>query len=428
MGKGFLFDHNKCVACNACSAACIQENGWSIHAREVLTYNPKVSMPVPLTNISIACNHCEIPVCLEGCPSSVYSRHLITGAVIVADFKCIGCSYCEWNCPYGAPKFDTGKRIIGKCNLCYTRLIDGHLPACSEACPTGALSFGDLDKQEGQKLYSLLPDKNLNPAIRFTGNQYNSVLREIPEKISKPTNPDANEWNGRPIIKDRSLLIFSYLSTISVSTIVSSVIKGAFPDKILFLLTIIVTGLASFFHLGRKFRAWRAVSNFMTSPLSREIALFILYISISTVAVLSEIPGLLFGSAVIGLLFLVSIDRVYTFADNRKSLYLHSGQTFLTGLLISSYFSGAIFPFIFISIIKLAASANLVLIHRSRGSNFVLRFLRIALLLITCASFISDVSHTDIILISLFLTGELFDRIIFYIDFKPLNINTLIGN
>ena len=427
MRKGFIFDHNKCVACNCCSAACILENGWSIHAREVLTINPELSLSLPLINISLACNHCEKPVCLEGCPSSVYTRHLITGAVIAEDYKCIGCSYCEWNCPYGAPKFDIGKRIIGKCNLCYTRLIDGHLPACSEACPTGALNFGDLDKQEVQNLYSLLPDKNLNPAIRFIGNQNKSSLRIIPEKISEPANPEANEWNGNLLIKDWSLVIFSFLSTISVSTVISSVIKGVFPGKILFLLTIIVAGLVSFFHLGRKFRAWRAVSNFITSPLSREITFLILYSSVSTIAVLLEVPGLLITSAVIGLLFLISIDSVYIFADNRKSLFLHSGQTFLTGLLIASYFSGVMLPFIFISVIKLATSLNNIIINRNSRNNFVLRFLRIALLIITCASFISDVSQSDIVLISLFLTGELFDRIIFYIDFKPLNINTLIG-
>lgn len=427
MGKGFLFDHNKCVACNSCSAACILENGWSIHAREVFTYNPEVSLSLPLTNISLACNHCEKPVCLEGCPSSVYSRHLITGAVIVSDFKCIGCSYCEWNCPYGAPKFDTDKRIIGKCNLCYTRLVDGHLPACSDACPTGALNFGDLDKQEVQNLYSLLPDKNLNPAIRFTGNQNISVLRIIPEKTFKSANRETNQATVKPLTKDWSLVIFSFLSTISVSTIISSVIKGVFPDKILFLLTIIAAGIVSFFHLGSKFRAWKAVSNLRTSPLSREITLFLLYSSVSSIAVLSEIPVLLISSAVIGLLFLFSIDRVYTFSDNRKSLFLHSGQTFLTALLIASYFSGAILPFIFVTVIKLAISVSNILISRSRGNYFVLRFLRIALLLIICASFISDVSQPHIILISLFLTGELFDRIIFYIDFKPLNINTLIS-
>jgi len=428
MHKGFIFDHNKCVACNSCSAACILENGWTIHAREILTLNPEVSPSMALTNISLACNHCEKPVCLEGCPSSVYSRHIITGAVIAEDNKCIGCRYCEWNCPYGAPKFDVGKRIIGKCNLCYTRLIDGCLPACTEACPTGALSFGDLAGQKNENLYNLLPDKNLNPAIRFSGNQNNTALRIIPEKDYVPVKQIVTHSDVKRFTKDWSLVIFSFLITISVATIISSVIRGVFPDRILLFSTTIIAGLVSVFHLGRKFRAWRALTNLRSSPLSREIALFILYSAVSFIAVLSEIPGYMIASSLIGLLLLISIDSVYIYADNRKSLILHSGQTFLTGLLIASFFSGAMLPFIFISVLKLATSIINLLSKRDSRNNFLIRFLRIAFLMITCASFISDISHSDIILILLFLTGELFDRVIFYIDFKPLNINKLISN
>jgi hypothetical protein len=39
----------------------------------------------------------------------------------------------------------------------------------------------------------------------------------------------------------------------------------------------------------------------------------------------------------------------------------------------------------------------------------------------------SQNSYNDLFIISLFLTGEFFDRIMFYIDFDPLNINTLIS-
>jgi DMSO reductase anchor subunit len=223
-------------------------------------------------------------------------------------------------------------------------------------------------------------------------------------------------------------VIFSFLITISVATIISSVIRGVFPDRLLFFSTIVIAGLISVLHLGRKFRAWRALTNLRSSPLSREIALFILYSALSFIAVLLEVPGYLIASSLIGLLLLISIDSVYIYADNRKSLMLHSGQTFLSGLLIASFFSGAMLPFIFISVLKLATSIINLLSKRDSRNNFLIRFLRIAFLMITCASFISDISHSDKILILLFLTGELFDRVIFYIDFKPLNINTLICN
>ena len=36
MRKGFIFNHNRCVGCNACNAACILENGWDVHPRNDL--------------------------------------------------------------------------------------------------------------------------------------------------------------------------------------------------------------------------------------------------------------------------------------------------------------------------------------------------------------------------------------------------------
>jgi hypothetical protein len=66
-------------------------------------------------------------------------------------------------------------------------------------------------------------------------------------------------------------------------------------------------------------------------------------------------------------------------------------------------------------------------VNKIHGINFGIRFLRLALLLVIGISFVSDISYHDPVIISLFLTGELFDRIIFYIDFDPVNINTTIN-
>ena len=147
MTEGFIFDHNKCVACGACSAACIFENNWSFSPREIYAYNSAALPSLPVINLSLACNHCQNAVCMDGCPSSAYSKEPSTGAIILDDAKCIGCRYCQWNCPYDAPKYLISQKVIGKCNLCYQRLIEGSLPACSTACPTGALQFGKLNDQ-----------------------------------------------------------------------------------------------------------------------------------------------------------------------------------------------------------------------------------------------------------------------------------------
>src|SRR5512133_736522 len=102
MRKGFIVNTSKCVDCKACSAACIIENGWMVKPRNIYTYNSTAEQLFSLINLSLACNHCESAACMDGCPASAYSRDLVTGAVILDEKKCIGCRYCQWNCPYDA--------------------------------------------------------------------------------------------------------------------------------------------------------------------------------------------------------------------------------------------------------------------------------------------------------------------------------------
>ena len=426
MHKGFIFNHNSCVACNACNAACILENGWTIHAREILTYNKEVYPGFPIINLSLSCNHCESPVCLEGCPSSTYTRNNDTRAILVDDNKCIGCKYCQWNCPYDAPKFDSGKRIIGKCNLCYSRLNEGYLPACSTACPTGALSFGKITGEEAGEIYPWFPDKKLNPAIKFTGKTDNIPLIIIPEKLSASVEQYDGIEKQNDIKTEWSLLLFSFITTLSVSTLISAFIKGVLPNKILFLSMILVAGVISLFHLGKQNRAWRAIANWKKSPLSREIVLFLLFSLFSALTVFSMIPGLFIASCILGLILLIAIDMVYLFADKRTSLFFHSGQTFLSGMFIVSMLSGALVPFLLIAVLKLTATVYSLFINKS-GNDYVIRYLRLGLLLVVCVRLISETSFSDGVIISLFLTGEFLDRLLYYYDFKPLNINRLIN-
>ncbi len=427
MNKGFIFNHNKCVACGACNAACILENGWTVHPREIYTYNKDVSVSLPLINLSLACNHCEKPVCLECCPTGTYFREPQTGAIVIDDKKCIGCKYCQWNCPYDAPKFDAKKRIIGKCNLCYSGLLDGRLPACTDACPTGALSYGELPGIDTENKFPWFPDKDLNPSLEFSG-EHNTVI--IPLKII-PENMYVNQMpvkSEKPSTETRewSLVAFSFLATLSVSSVISSLINGVFPNFIFIVLINILTGLVSLFHLGRKLRAWRALSNLKSSPLSREIALFLIYGAVSILAVITELPAVLVVASIVGLLLLIVIDSVYINSDKRKSVIFHSGQTFLSSLLIASFFSGAVIPFIFIALIKVVSSIHKIYFTKGTGNNFGLRYFRLAILVVMGIRIISAGYSFDPVIIALFLAGELIDRIIFYSDFEPMNLNTFI--
>jgi Fe-S-cluster-containing dehydrogenase component/DMSO reductase anchor subunit len=426
MNRGFIFDINKCVNCSACSAACVLENGWTVHARAIYTHNSEAVITLPVINVSLACNHCEKPVCLEGCPAGSYYRESNTGAIVIDEKKCFGCKYCQWNCPYDAPKLETVKGTIVKCNLCFSRLMEGLMPACVNACPTGALQFGEFSKTTTENRLSWVPDKKLNPSLQFIG-QSDKPLHIIPEdKFSKEEPYDkVRKASGKP---EWSLLIFSFLCTLSVGLSGASLIKGVFPNLFISLSTIFVAGASSLFHLGRMTRAWRAASNLKTSPLSREIAMFLIYSATSSFAIVFELPAFLIVSSVAGFLLLLAIDAVYTYAENRKSIFYHSGQTFISALLITSFFTGSIVPFLFIAMIKFVSSTHSMYVCRSSANGFGIRFFRLAFLLITAAAMISGLHRSENIIIVLFLTGELFDRIIFYADFVPLNIKILINN
>ena len=179
--KGFIFNHDKCVGCKACSAACALENNWSVNARIIYTQNGEAFLPEPVINLSMACNHCEEPLCLYGCPVTAFYRDPESPAILTDQKKCIGCKYCIWNCPYDAPKLDPAKGYVEKCHLCYHRLHEEMEPACTSACPTGALSFGDIPGQGRLHDIKWIPDRKLNPSLLLTGNRYNKALKIIPD-------------------------------------------------------------------------------------------------------------------------------------------------------------------------------------------------------------------------------------------------------
>jgi Fe-S-cluster-containing dehydrogenase component len=424
MKKGFIFDQTLCVNCKACSAACILENNFKIRPRSVITYNSGISVILPVEHISIACNHCEIPVCLNGCPVSAYYRDQVTDAVILDESKCIGCKYCTWNCPYDAPKLDISEQIVGKCHLCYSRLEDGLSPACSSSCPTGALKFDYIEDYDNTFKPEWFHGEWLKPSIRFKKELASVPLKIVPGSLFRSEIKDP-PIADKSVSLEWSLLIFSFLIMLSVSIISSTVISGTLPDKILFLVVSIIPGLISFFHLGKIFRAWRVLANIRTSPLSREIALYLIYLSISSYAVVSEMPWLLVCSSAIGLLLLFTIDSVYFYAVKKIRIYFHSGQTLLSALLLISILSGNINPFAFIALIKIVLSVYAGFNKIEEGIIPVIRILRIGLLIAGGIGYVSGLSYHVDTLIIIIIVAEFLDRLLFYIDFEPDSINKL---
>jgi formate dehydrogenase iron-sulfur subunit len=91
--------------------------------------------------------HCLEPSCVSAC---LVGGLTLTeeGAVIYDPNKCIGCRYCMLACPFHIPRYEWSETVpfVKKCTLCFTRLKEGEIPACVEACPNQALQFGKREE------------------------------------------------------------------------------------------------------------------------------------------------------------------------------------------------------------------------------------------------------------------------------------------
>lgn len=167
-GMGVLVDLTRCVGCRSCEAACNKEQGlpppdkpfndYSVfdeihhgqkrrtdeaHYTVVNRYDVP-GLDHPLFR-KLQCNHCNEPACLTSCFVNAYTK-TPEGAVIYNADVCVGCRTCMVACPFYVPTFKYSsafKPRIMKCIFCYdTRLKNGRPPACVEACPQEALTFG----------------------------------------------------------------------------------------------------------------------------------------------------------------------------------------------------------------------------------------------------------------------------------------------
>ncbi len=163
----FLCDADRCIDCNACVTACKNENEvpWGINRRRVVTIND--GKPGE-RSVSMACMHCTDAPCAAVCPvTCIYPTD--DGIVLHNKDLCIGCGYCFYACPFGAPQYpkvgNFGSRgKMDKCTYCAggggaeapgsaaeyekygsNRFGEGKLPMCAEMCSTKSLLAGDGD-------------------------------------------------------------------------------------------------------------------------------------------------------------------------------------------------------------------------------------------------------------------------------------------
>jgi Fe-S-cluster-containing dehydrogenase component len=150
-----LQDTTRCIGCQACEIACTEKNGFPAPEKEPETKNQRSTGNEALTVVNAhktdkgivfakeQCMHCEQPACVSAClVNAMYKTD--AGPVIWREDKCMGCRYCMVACPFDVPKFEYGSLNpkINKCVMCFDRLREGQVPACSEACPQEAILFG----------------------------------------------------------------------------------------------------------------------------------------------------------------------------------------------------------------------------------------------------------------------------------------------
>ncbi len=137
MHKALILDAGKCTSCLQCEMACSFEHTGA--------FNPSRSrikvfeLEHGKRSIPYTCTQCADAWCMQACPTNALSRNGETGAVELADSKCVGCKVCTIACPFGTINYDTNTRKVAKCDLC-----SGD-PECAKACPTGAIIFGDAN-------------------------------------------------------------------------------------------------------------------------------------------------------------------------------------------------------------------------------------------------------------------------------------------
>jgi len=143
---GFYVDTTRCINCKTCEIACKDFNDASVgqRIRKVKTFEGGEFPTVFAYNVSMSCNHCEDPACAAACPSRAYTKRAADGIVIHDPERCIGCRYCTWVCPYGAPQYDSRSGRIRKCNFCVAELDAGRSPICVTSCPLRAIEMGDI--------------------------------------------------------------------------------------------------------------------------------------------------------------------------------------------------------------------------------------------------------------------------------------------
>ncbi len=222
---GMVIDLDKCTGCGTCMVACAVENNLPLQNRHdmeqerVIRWMRLLSLSLSdgeLPNgkarlMPLCCQHCDNSPCIRVCPvRATYKND--EGMIAQIYPRCIGCRYCVNNCPYTCKFFNwrephwpdpmdsalnpdvslRNKGVTEKCTFCHHRLLRAKeeasaggrgvkngdfVPACVEACPAGAIYFGDLNdhsskvaqllKHDRGRVFRMLEDLGTEPKVYY---------------------------------------------------------------------------------------------------------------------------------------------------------------------------------------------------------------------------------------------------------------------
>ncbi|GDX80749.1 hypothetical protein LBMAG42_25600 [Deltaproteobacteria bacterium] len=202
-----------CIGCRKCAVACHEENNHDratnnsyIRVLEMKKGGIDLEQgrtdykhPVPDDDhfyMPVQCHQCDNAPCVKVCPVEATWKE--ADGIVVVDYNwCIGCRYCEAACPYHARRFNWQKPeipaeeinpdqaylsnrirpqgVMEKCTFCLHRTRNGRMPACLEACPTGARVFGNLEDPnseirwvlENKRVFVLKEDVGTRPRFFY---------------------------------------------------------------------------------------------------------------------------------------------------------------------------------------------------------------------------------------------------------------------
>lgn len=180
-----LIDLDKCTGCQACSVACKMENNvdLGVFLNRVARMGPVGEFPDKLEMFFFPnqCMHCEIPTCVEVCPTKA-TYQTDTGVVLVDKDLCFGCQYCVWACPYDARTLNPKTKMVEKCTLCIHLLEKGEQPMCVYTCTTQARCAGDINDPDSEISRILAANKDRQFKIHPELRNSPSVIYLAPRK------------------------------------------------------------------------------------------------------------------------------------------------------------------------------------------------------------------------------------------------------